>query len=156
MDQTEYQQIAVGFRTEQALQKAKGALQAKNFHKVETEIESPLEDEAPAERSAKSGVSKAALAGGLMGAMVGAIIALVTFSIPNLSSVRDSYNQLLIFLPLGGAVVGAAASAVLTFMSGAEPSKSTSTTYYKITVETLPEETQQATEILLKEGGYLL
>jgi hypothetical protein len=153
---TEYRQIAVSFRTEQALQNAKAALQAKDFHKVETEIESPVSADVPRERSDKEGTSKAAIAGASIGAISGAILAIFALSIPNLPSLQAARTPLLVFIPLGGALLGAAASSLITFMAGAEPTKSTETANYKIRVETLPEETQQATEILLNEGGYLL
>jgi hypothetical protein len=154
--ESEYQQISVGFRTEQSLEKAKAALQGKDLFKVKTEIESPVSAEVPRERSAKMGISKAAIAGGTIGAIAGATVAIFALSIPNLASLQSARTPLLIFIPLGGALLGAAASSLITFMSGAEPVKSTETAKYKIRVETLPEETQQVTEILLNEGGYLL
>ena len=109
----------------------------------------------PEERQPKSGIYAAAATGGLVGAISGSLIIAVALNVPNLLSIQGNEFQFLVLVPLIGAVVGAAASSFMVFMSGAAPTR-LSVEKYQLTVETQLEDTQLATEVLLDNGGRLL
>ncbi|WP_121970210.1 hypothetical protein [Leptolyngbya sp. BC1307] len=156
MTEVEHKRIAVGFKTKQALQQAKRALEAKSLSHVEmAEVLASEEATTPEEREPKSGISSAAATGGLVGAIAGSLIVTIALSVPNLLSIQGNEVPFFVLVPLLGAVIGAAASSFMVFMSGAAPTR-LRVEKYQLTVEALPENTQLVTEILLEKGGRLL
>lgn len=156
MTEGEHKRIAVGFETEQALQQAKRALEAESLPQIETaEVLLAQGEAVPEERESKKGISAAAITGGLSGAIAGSLIVTVALNVPNMLSIQGSGIQFFVFVPLAGAIVGAAASSFMVFMSGGAPTR-LSVEKYQLTVEALPKDTQLVTEILLGKGGRLL
>lgn len=156
MTEAKHKRIAVGFETEQALQQAKRALEAESLSQVETaEVLLSQGEAVPEEREPKKGLSAAAITGGLTGAIAGSLIVTVALSVPDLLSVQGSEVQFFVLVPLLGAIIGAAASSFMVFMSGGAPTR-LSVEKYQLTVEALPKDTQLVTEILLDKGGRLL
>lgn len=155
MTEVKHKRIAVGFETEQALKQAKRALAAKSLSQIEMAEVLASDEEVPEEREPKKGVLSAATAGGLIGAIAGSLIITIALSVPNLLSIQGNEVPFFVLVPLLGAVVGAAASSFMVFMSGAAPTR-LSVDKYQLTVEAPPEDTQLVTEILLEEGGRLL
>lgn len=156
MTEGEHKRIAVGFETQQALQQAKHALEAESLSQIETaEVLLSQGEAVPEERELKKGISAAAITGGLTGAIAGSLIVTVALNVPNLLSIQGSEVQFFVLVPLVGAIIGAAASSFMVFMSGGAPTR-LSTEKYQLTVEALPEDTQLVTKILLNKGGRLL
>ncbi len=152
----EHKRIAIGFETQQALQQAKRALEAESLSQIKTaEVLLSQGEAVPEERESKKGIFAAAITGGLTGAIAGSLIITVALNVPNMLSIEGSEVQFFILVPLLGAIIGAAASSFMVFMSGGAPSR-LSTQKYQLTVEALPEDTQLVTEILLNQGGRLL
>ncbi len=156
MTEAEHKHIAVGFETEQALQQAKRALEAKSLSPVKTaEVLASEEETVPEEREPKKGIAAAAMAGGLIGAIAGSLIVTIALSIPTLLFIQGNEVPFFVLVPLLGAAIGAVASSFMVFMSGAAPTR-LGVDKYQLTVEALPEDTQRVTEILLEQGGRLL
>ncbi|PZO22152.1 MAG: hypothetical protein DCF25_03530 [Leptolyngbya foveolarum] len=151
------QQIVVGFRTPEAL--AKGESVLRNYTAAQYTTESPAAlDQVPQQRrpDSQSGLPYAAALGGLAGAMIGAFISVLTTQLPNLPTVEGSTTELFVLVPLGGAVLGAIASSLLSLLSGANPEEPDFAYYKLIMTPASGEEAQKVTEALLAENGRLL
>lgn len=155
MTQAVYQTIKAGFKTDEDLQQALQALHNKGFMSVKaTSPKTSASSDVPKERNLKSGTPKAAIAGGLLGAIIAAMMTAIAFNIPNLPSIQANTIPFAIGIPLGGAIVGAAAGGLLSFLSGAAPKPLTAER--QIIVDTPAEGAELARKILLEQKGYLL
>ena len=151
------QQVTVGFRTPDALAKGEGVLRDRGISTFG--LESPPElSNVPQKRRASSqkGLPAAAILGGVSGAAMGAMIAALATNLPNLPSLEGSTTELFVLVPLGGAILGAIASSLLSLLSGANP-EDPDFAYYKVLVEAgSAEEAQALIEALTAAGGRLL
>ncbi len=151
------QQIVIGFRTPEALEKGETVL--RNYTASQYTTESPAAlDQVPQQRRPDSqpGLPFAAALGGLLGASMGAFISVLTTQLPNLPAVDGSTTELFVLVPLGGAVLGAIASSLLALLSGANPEEPDFAYYKLIMTATSSEEAQKVIEALLAADGRLL
>lgn len=151
------QQVTVGFRTPDALAKGEQVLRDRNISTFETESPPDLSNVPQKRRaSSQSGLSAAAILGGVSGAAIGALISALATGLPNLPSLEGSTTELFVLVPLGGAVLGAIASSLLSLLSGANP-EDPDFAYYKILVKaSSTEEAQALIKALTTAGGRLL
>ena len=150
-------QVTVGFRTPEGLAKGEKVLRDRNIS--DFSVQSPPDlSGVPEQRrpDTQSGLPYAAALGGVIGAGMGAAISAMATSLPNLPSLEGSTTELFVLVPLGGALLGAIASGLLSLLSGANP-REPDVVYYEILLKAASEEeARTAVEALTAEGGRLL
>jgi len=155
---TETQQITVGFRTAEELARAKQMLSSQGISDFQVAEPAILGDRVPQQRrpDSQSGLPKAAALGGITGALMGAVISTFALNVPNLPSIEGSTTEMYVLVPLGGALLGAIASSLLSLLSGANPTDE-DIAYFRLSTQlATAEDTQSITDALLKAGGRLL
>ena len=135
--------IKAGFKTDQALSQAQQAIQQRLADAQALTPTATAQSQTIAKT--KQDIFKAALTGGLLGTLIGSLAtAIAPFDGATLT----------VLLPLSGAVVGSAAGSLISFLSGPVPG---AVNYdYQLTLEVPIAAVQEATEIILEQGGTIL
>lgn len=149
-----YRQITAGFETDKAREQAKQTLQERRDLDVKIlTFEPSTIPSLKAAQGTKQDLTRAAFSGGLMGAFVGGIITVFALNVPNLPTLETNAIGLMIVLPLGGIIIGAATGSLFSVLSGALPSQ---VCYeYQLIVKIPVENVETVTAILLEQEGHL-